>query len=159
MSEREKRDFNQGDRNNDHGVWKQAPHLHSTSASHQPSLAQQQPFKPLPVLAKPVASVLSIWTSRQRAKASNSHVEFAGRRYGEKAELYPSLNNSRCVHMHVTTLTKLGSTVEPFRRVLAIGTSRKYQEEPTGEAKGDLLLPLMLHSSHFSTRSCDFDNL
>ena len=101
VRERE-RDFNLGDRNNDHGVWKPPPHPHSTPAPHQPSLSQQLNFKPLPVLAKPVASVLSIWTSRQRSKASSSHVEFAGRRYGEKAELYPSLNNSRCVHVHVT---------------------------------------------------------
>ena len=90
MTEREKRDFNLGDRNNDHGAWKHPSHLHPTSS-------QQQPTKPLPVLAKPVASVLSIWTSRQRSEANSYHLEFAGRRYGERAELYKLLNNSRFV--------------------------------------------------------------
>ena len=90
MTEREKRDFNLGDRNNDHGAWKPPSHLHPTSS-------QQQPSKPLPVLAKPVASVLSIWTSRQRSEANSYHLEFAGRRYGERAELYKLLNNSRYV--------------------------------------------------------------
>ena len=93
MSEREKRDFNLGDRNNDHGTWKHPSHLH-------PTLSQQQPSKPLPVLAKPVASVLSIWTSRQRSEANSYHLEFAGRRYGERTELYKSLNNSRSVLLY-----------------------------------------------------------
>lgn len=46
----------------------------------------------LPAPAKPAGSLLSLWTAKQKAKANSSHVEFAGRSYGEmKAELYPQM--------------------------------------------------------------------
>ena len=52
--------------------------------------------KPLPIPAKPVASLLSIWTGRLHRKATGSHVEFAGRvGYGERADLYSKLKSGR----------------------------------------------------------------
>ena len=59
-----------------------------------PSQLKKQP-KLVSMPAKPVASVLSIWSARQCNKASSSHMEFAGRmNYGNKAELYPALNSN-----------------------------------------------------------------
>ena len=90
MTEREKKDYNFGNRNNEHGMWKLKPNGGGLQSQQQPKL--------LPIPAKPVASILSIWTARQRNKANSSHTEFAGRlNYGSRAELYPSLNNSRWV--------------------------------------------------------------
>ncbi|KAL5516104.1 hypothetical protein EMCRGX_G001375 [Ephydatia muelleri] len=86
MTEREKKDTNQGANNNDHGVWR---------ATGPPSVTLQQ--KPMPIPAKPVASLLSIWTTRQRSRGG-SHPEFAGRLvHGSKAELYPSLGSNTSV--------------------------------------------------------------
>ena len=85
MTEREKSDFNLGDKNNEHGTWKE---------NSAPSQQKQQP-KLVPMPAKPVASVLSIWSARQRNKASSSHMEFAGRMsYGNRAELYTTLKSN-----------------------------------------------------------------
>ena len=51
--------------------------------------------RPLPIPAKPVATLLSMWTAREHHKASTNHVEFAGRRkFGERAELYLFMKNS-----------------------------------------------------------------
>ena len=51
--------------------------------------------RPLPVPAKPVATLLSMWTNKEHHKANTNHVEFAGRRnFGERAELYLFMKNS-----------------------------------------------------------------
>lgn len=84
MTEREKKDFSSENRNNDHGVWKQ-----QTPSS---SLHQQAPLLPnqLSNPAKPVSSLLAIWSSRERKRATGSHAEFAGRVnfIGRPAKLY-----------------------------------------------------------------------
>ena len=88
MTKREKTDFNLGNTNNSHGNWK--------SLGPNPSFPVgaangATPFS-LPVVGKPTASLLQLWTSRQKDKTRNCHAEFAGRSYGEvKAELYPQM--------------------------------------------------------------------
>ena len=89
MTEREKKDFSSENRNNDHGVWKQ-----QTPSSS--SLHQQAPLLPnqLSNPAKPVSSLLAIWSSRERKRATGSHAEFAGRVnfIGRPAKLYSAAN-------------------------------------------------------------------
>ena len=46
-------------------------------------------FPALPVPAKSTGSLLALYTAKEKGKAGNSHIEFAGRSYGEKkVELY-----------------------------------------------------------------------
>ena len=89
MTEREKTDYNHGNTNNAHGNWKTLGPNHSF-----PVGVAGGPMS-LPIAGKSSASLLSLWTSRQKDKARSSHTEFAGRSYGDmKAELYPQ---TRCV--------------------------------------------------------------
>ena len=75
MTEREKRELN-------HGMAERHPHDLPTNQTPSTS-------RPLPVPAKPVATLLSMWTAKEHHKASTNHVEFAGRRnFGERAQLY-----------------------------------------------------------------------
>jgi hypothetical protein len=50
---------------------------------------------PYPIPAKPVASLLSIWTTKLNAKASAEHPEFKGRLSSQsnKADLYGYMRN------------------------------------------------------------------
>ena len=99
MTEREKRDFESGDINNSHGNWKQLtgpagpPGLGGQSTNHTSLMSMNGGALPtLPVPMKPSGSLLTLWTTRQKNKANSSHVEFAGRSYGEvKTELYSQM--------------------------------------------------------------------
>ena len=85
MTEREKRELNHGDQTK-----QLLAHSHSLAANQTPPTS-----RPLPVPAKPVATLLSMWTAKEHRKASSNHVEFAGRRnFGERAELYMFMKNS-----------------------------------------------------------------
>ena len=91
MTEREKREFNHSvsERHQDHSKQLQL-HPHTLTSNQTPPTS-----RPLPVPAKPVATLLSMWTAKEHHKASSNHVEFAGRRnFGERAELYLFMKNS-----------------------------------------------------------------
>ena len=89
LTEREKREINLRGTERLQDNSKQLP-------NHGPPTSQAPPTsRPLPVPAKPVATLLSMWTAKEHHKANSSHVEFAGRRnFGERAELYPFMKNS-----------------------------------------------------------------
>ena len=91
MTEREKREANHGVTGGHHDQSKQMLiHSHNSTSNQTPPTS-----RPLPVPAKPVATLLSMWTAKQHHKASSNHVEFAGRRnFGERAELYLFMKNS-----------------------------------------------------------------
>ena len=92
MTEREKREVNSQTVAGGHHEHNKQMLLHSHNAtSNQTQLSS----RPLPVPAKPVATLLSMWTAKEHHKATSSHVEFAGRRnFGERAELYLFMKNS-----------------------------------------------------------------
>lgn len=75
---------------------KQEPHPPLSGLSGETSKTKE--LKPLPFTtsAKPVASLLSIWTTELNAKSSTSHPDFKGRivSQSKKAELYSFLKSS-----------------------------------------------------------------
>ncbi len=79
--------------NNSHGN-RQQP-LGGSGVLAPPPGSTHQPHPPamVPIPAKPTGSLLSLWQAREKSKASNGHVEFAGRSYGGemKTELYPQM--------------------------------------------------------------------
>ena len=119
MTEREKRDFNYNDMNNSHGKYG-ASNAGSTlkpppagsgmlAPPPGPTHHHPHPLPMVPVPAKSTGSLLSLWQAREKSKASNGHVEFAGRSYGGemKTELYPQIRlvisvNYNDVLMHMS---------------------------------------------------------
>lgn len=85
----EKRGYDDGG----HGNWQLVGHTPSIAKPHVPDPLPASGTAPvLPVPAKPVGSLLALYSAKEKSKASSCHIEFAGRSYGKmKADLYPQM--------------------------------------------------------------------
>ena len=81
---------NRGGHAND-SSWSTVGHAPSNVKPHLGELHGNGGVGVVPVPAKPTGSLLNLYTAQQRSKASTTHIEFAGRSYGDIADLYPQM--------------------------------------------------------------------